>query len=348
MLRVGLTGGIASGKSTVGEMFVALGAYLVQADEIAHRLMQPGEPVYQQVVEHFGRGILDPDGRINRSRLAEAAFGSSGKADGSRASRIDELNRIVHPAVINKQTEWMDELGRRLPDAVAMVEAALILEAGAVKTFDRLIVVTCRPEQRIARWAHRLKVDEDTARREVARRMAAQLSDQEKIKAADYVIDNSGSLDETRERVQEIFAQLWPAASGRREAQGQVVRQLHDSKDVSEMLAAPKAVLFIGVDWSNYARDGREVVDAAMVQTTNLGVSWWFSDVTSVVSPASQAVKQYLRRQEQRGVVKLFPNVGIGNGSVLWIRAGEIVDFASNAALLGTAGLVRRTHDVFE
>ncbi len=203
-----MTGGIASGKSTVGEMFVALGAYLVQADEIAHRLMQPGEPVYQRVVEHFGREILDPGGRINRSRLAEAAFGSAGKTGGSHASRIQELNRIVHPAVVNKQTEWMDELGRRLPNAIAMVEAALILEAGAAETFDRLIVVTCRPEQRIARWAHRLKVDEDTARREVERRMAAQLPDEEKIKAADYVIDNSGSLEETDRRVREIYETL--------------------------------------------------------------------------------------------------------------------------------------------
>jgi dephospho-CoA kinase len=205
LLRVGLTGGIASGKSTVGEMFVRLGAYLIQADEIAHRLMQPGERVYLEVVEHFGRGILDPDGQVNRSRLAEAAFGSKGESGVGQSSRIQELNRIVHPAVIQKQEEWMDELGHRIPQAIAIVEAALILEAGAAKGFDRLVVVTCRPEQRIARWAHRLNVDEDTARREVTRRMAAQLPDEEKIEAADYVIDNSGSLDATSERVREVY-----------------------------------------------------------------------------------------------------------------------------------------------
>jgi dephospho-CoA kinase len=205
LLRVGLTGGIASGKSTVGEMFVRLGAYLIQADEIAHRLMQPGERVYLEVVEHFGRGILDPDGRVNRSRLAEAAFGSEGEGAGGQSSRIQELNRIVHPAVIQKQEEWMDKLGHRIPEAIAIVEAALILEAGAAKDFDRLVVVTCRPEQRIARWARRLNVDEDTARREVTRRMAAQLPDEEKIKAADYVLHNSGSLDETSERVREVY-----------------------------------------------------------------------------------------------------------------------------------------------
>ena len=203
MLKVGLTGGIASGKSVVGEMFVALGAHLVQADTIAHQLMQPGQAVYQEVVRHFGEGILNPDGSVNRARLAEAAFGVPGKS-----SRVQELNQIVHPAVIRKQEEWMEEVGQRDPRAIAIVEAALILEAGAAKRFDRLVVVTCRPEQRIQRWANRVGVDEETARREVARRMAAQLPDEEKVKAADYVIDNSGSLDETQTRVREVYGQL--------------------------------------------------------------------------------------------------------------------------------------------
>jgi dephospho-CoA kinase len=207
-LRVGLTGGIASGKSTVGEMFVALGAHLLQADELAHQLMQPGEAVYREVVRHFGPGILDPDGRVNRPRLAEAAFGPGGENDGSPPSRVQELNQIVHPAVLRKQEEWMDEIGRRHPEAIALVEAALILEAGAAQSFDRLVAVTCRPEQRIERWARRLHVDQETARREVTRRMAAQFSDEEKIKAADYVIDNSGSLAETRMQVEAVFRDL--------------------------------------------------------------------------------------------------------------------------------------------
>jgi dephospho-CoA kinase len=207
-LRIGLTGGIASGKSTVGEMFVALGAYLLQADEIAHQLMQPGEAVYQEVVRHFGPGILDPDGRVNRPRLAEAAFGSGGEKDGSPRSRVQELNQIVHPAVMRKQEEWMEEVGQGDPQAIALVEAALILEAGAAPSFDRLLAVTCRPEQRIERWAHRLNVDQETARREVTRRMAAQFSDDEKIQAADYVIDNSGSLAETRGQVETVFREL--------------------------------------------------------------------------------------------------------------------------------------------
>jgi dephospho-CoA kinase len=209
LLKVGLTGGIASGKSVVGEMFVALGAQLIQADAIAHQLMQPGEAVYREVVRHFGEGILHPDGRVNRARLAEAAFGGADKP-----SRVQELNQIVHPAVIRKQDEWMEEVGRRDSRAIAMVEAALILEAGAAERFDRIVVVTCRPEQRIQRWAARLGVDEETARREVARRMAAQLPDEEKVKAADYVIDNSGSLDDARKRVGEVYGELKRAAGG--------------------------------------------------------------------------------------------------------------------------------------
>ena len=207
LLKVGLTGGIASGKSVVGEMFVALGAHLVQADTIAHQLMQPGEAVYQDVVRRFGTGILNPDGTVNRARLAEAAFGSSAET-GTGPSRIQELNRIVHPAVIRRQNEWMEEVGRRDPRGIAMVEAALILEAGAADRFDRLLVVTCRPEQRIQRWAARLKVDEETSRREVSRRMAAQFPDEEKIKAADYIIDNSSSLDQTRKQVNEVYEKL--------------------------------------------------------------------------------------------------------------------------------------------
>ena len=205
MLKVGLTGGIASGKSVVGEMFVALGAYLIQADTISHELMRPGEAVYGEVVRHFGREIVNPDGTVNRARLAEAAFGAPGT---NQPSRIQELNRIVHPAVIRRQEEWMAEVGREDPGAVAIVEAALILEAGAAEDFDRLVVVTCRPEQRIERWANRAGVDKETARREVMRRMAAQFPDEKKIKASDYVIDNSGSLDETRKRVEQVYAEL--------------------------------------------------------------------------------------------------------------------------------------------
>jgi len=185
MLKVGLTGGIASGKSVVGEMLVALGAHLVQADRIAHSLMQPGEAVYNEVVRHFGREILNRDLSVNRAKLAEVAFGPANAPADQRASRIEELNRIVHPVVIRCQEEWMQGIGRQDPRAVAIVEAALILEAGVAKRFDL-----------------------EAARKEVVRRMAAQLPDEEKIKAADSVIDNSGALAETREQVAVVWQRL--------------------------------------------------------------------------------------------------------------------------------------------
>jgi dephospho-CoA kinase len=218
LLKVGLTGGIASGKSVVGEMFVSLGAHLVQADRIAHQLMNPGEPVYNEIVRHFGRAILNPDCSVNRTKLAELAFGTeksngqvgSGVAgDSSEApSRIEELNRIVHPGVIRAQEQWMEEVGRGDPRAVAIVEAALIIEAGAATHFNHLIVVTTNDEQRVARFASRQKLDLDSARKEVARRMAAQLAESEKVKMADFVIDNAGSLGHTRDQVQGIWAKL--------------------------------------------------------------------------------------------------------------------------------------------
>lgn len=200
MLKVGLTGGIASGKSVVGEMFVRLGAQLILADEIAHDLMQPGQAVYGEVVGRFGSQILNPDGLINRPKLAEIAFGSGG--------RVKELNAIVHPAVIAYENGWMEEAGRKDARAVAIVEAALILEAGTAERFDRLIVVTCHPEQRVQRFAARMKISEEAARAEVARRMAAQLPDEEKVKRADFVIDNSGPLNATEAQVRRVFASL--------------------------------------------------------------------------------------------------------------------------------------------
>jgi dephospho-CoA kinase len=205
VLRVGLTGSFASGKSAVGEMLAARGAHVIQADRIAHELMQPGEPVYAEVVRHFGRQILEADGRINRKKLAEAAFGA-GQAAAS--SRIAELNRIVHPAVIAHQEKWMEETGHRHPNAIAVVEAALVVEAGVANHFDKLIVVTCPPEIRLRRLAARLAIDLASAQREMNRRMAAQLPDEQKAKAGDYIIDNSGSLADTEAQVDKIFKEL--------------------------------------------------------------------------------------------------------------------------------------------
>ena len=199
MLRVGLTGAVSCGKSTVAHMFAARGARVIDADQVARDLLRPGEAAYDAVVQRFGRGILRPDGSIDRAALADQAFGSG---------RVQELNQIVHPAVIARQEAWMSEVSAQDPAAVVIVEAALILEAGVGKRFDKLIVVTCRPEQRIERFAARHQIDRDAARVEVERRLAAQWPDERKIAAADYVIDNSGSPVETEQRVAQIFAEL--------------------------------------------------------------------------------------------------------------------------------------------
>lgn len=199
MLRVGLTGGIACGKSTVGKMFSELGAHVIEADTIAHELYKPGEPIYGELIERFGREILRPNGEIDRPRLAAVAF------DGGR---VEELNKIVHPAVIKRQEQWMYQIGSKDPYAVVMVEAALVLEAGARGRFDKIIVVTCKPEQKIGRYAARTGLPEPAARGEVERRSNAQLSDAEKMRRADFVIDNSGTLEVTRQQVEKIYSEF--------------------------------------------------------------------------------------------------------------------------------------------
>jgi dephospho-CoA kinase len=199
MLRVGLTGGLACGKTTVARWLKSRGVHVVYADQIARELMEPGKPVYVDVVKHFGLDIVLPDGAINRRRLAEKAF--SGNC-------VQELNKLVHPAVIARQREWMDQVAARDPDSIAVVEAALIFEASVQGRFDRIVVVTCTSEQRIERFAARAGMTLPEARLEVTRRMAAQVPDAEKIKAADLVIENTGTLAELDEKCHNLLEAL--------------------------------------------------------------------------------------------------------------------------------------------
>ena len=208
MLKVGLTGGIASGKSLVSHTFTELGAHTIDADEIAHELMHPGEPVYDEIIKSFGSEILNPDKTVNRAKLAELAFDK-------RKPRIYELNRLIHPGVIERYERWMDDIGTRDPDAIVMLEAALLLEAGLRRRFDQIIVVTCKPQQRIDRWAVRHNLDPETAKTEVTRRMMAQAPVEAKIQAADFVIDNSGTVEETRKQVEHVYQQLTSKATAR-------------------------------------------------------------------------------------------------------------------------------------
>ena len=204
MLRVALTGGLSCGKSTVARMFAERGASVIQADSIARELTRPGHAVYDEVVKQFGREIVQPDGSLDRAKLADLAFAGG---------RIAELNGIVHPAVIERQEKWLEAVGRNDPQSVAIVEAALILEARVGRRFDKLVVVTCQPEQKVERFAKRHNVSLDAARVEVARRQAAMMPDEEKIQAANYVIDNSGAPEETAQQVEKIYAELQKLAA---------------------------------------------------------------------------------------------------------------------------------------
>ncbi|HKD14498.1 MAG TPA: dephospho-CoA kinase [Candidatus Angelobacter sp.] len=206
MLKVGLTGGFACGKSTVAKMCEDLGARVVYADKIAHELYRPGQPVYEELVKRFGAEIVQPDGEIDRAKLASIVFNNG---------RVEELNKIVHPAVIRRQEQLMHEISAREPNAVIMVEAALIFEAGAKNRFSKMVVVTCRPDQKVARYAQRAGIGEAVATEEVQRRSKAQLPDDEKMRRADYVIDNSGSLERTRQQVERVYAELKTLAIGR-------------------------------------------------------------------------------------------------------------------------------------
>jgi dephospho-CoA kinase len=216
MLQVGLTGGLGSGKSTVAGIFEELGAAVISADQLGRQLMQPGEPVYAAIVETFGQAVVRGDGSLDRKALAELAF---------QHNQADKLNHIVHPAVIAAEEEWMRGVFAADAQRVAIVESALIFEAekwgtapGWVQRFDKLILVVVPDEVKIARFVSRMVAnDGPDSRREAltqdARaRMAAQIPDQEKAGRCEYVIDNSGSIEETRKRVEEIYRELAQAA----------------------------------------------------------------------------------------------------------------------------------------
>lgn len=206
MLRVGLTGGIATGKSTVVAMLRELGCHVLEADKIAHRMIEPGGPAYAEVVREFGRGILAADdasgaadGRVDRSKLGAIVF--------SDPARLARLNAIVHPPVLAAQDQGLAAIERADPHAIAVVEAALLIEAGYSNKLDCLVVTWCTPEQQIARLTIAGK-GRGLTLEQARRRIAAQLSVQEKRRLADEEIDCSGTLEHTREQVIALFAKL--------------------------------------------------------------------------------------------------------------------------------------------
>ena len=199
MLRAGLTGGIATGKSTVAGMMRELGCRVVDADEIAHQMIEPGGEVYSEVLHEFGRGILGPDGRIERPRLAEIVF--------AEPARLARLNQIVHPAVIASQYAQLASIQREDPHALAVVEAALLIETGIYSLLDFLIVTWCTPKQQLARLTHG-NAGRGLSLEQARQRIAAQMPLEEKRRLADAEVDCSGNLDRTREQVVELVAKL--------------------------------------------------------------------------------------------------------------------------------------------
>jgi dephospho-CoA kinase len=198
MLRAGLTGGIGCGKSTVAAMMSELGCRVLDADSLARDLAEPGQPAFPEIVQAFGKEILGTDGRMDRSQMAHLVF--------SDASKLAKLNAILHPRVIAEQQRQLAEILRTDPKAVAVVEAALLVEAGYHKSLDRLIVVWCRPEQQIERLTK--PGGRAMSREDAQRRIAAQMPADEKRRLATDEIDNSGSIAETRAHVVELVARL--------------------------------------------------------------------------------------------------------------------------------------------
>lgn len=219
MLCVGLTGGLGSGKTTVAAIFRSLGAHILEADAIGRELMQPGQPVYQAIVEHFGPAALQPNRELNRKALAELAF---------RHNRLSELNHLVHPAVIAEQEKRAKATFTSDPHAIVIVESALIFEASREtsgeshppptipswnKRFDRIILVTAPVDLRIARYVERMRQQPNAPsakeiEADARARIAAQIPDSEKIPLVNYVIENDDDLEKTRQQTKQVFEEL--------------------------------------------------------------------------------------------------------------------------------------------
>jgi dephospho-CoA kinase len=220
MLRVGLTGDLGSGKSTVARMLAARGAVVFSSDEMGRAMMQPGEPVYKQIVAHFGEGILAADKTIDRSKLASIAFDPA-------HPRVEELNAIVHPAVLHAQAEQIAELARTQPEAVVVVESALIFstkhsgESPWRDRFDRIVVVTAPEEQKLARFVERagagrtLSTEERAALDSDARQRLAQQQIAPEQSAGCIVIRNEGNMQELEAQVEKLWLELRSAAQTR-------------------------------------------------------------------------------------------------------------------------------------
>ncbi|HUI41781.1 MAG TPA: dephospho-CoA kinase [Terriglobia bacterium] len=205
MASFGLTGGIASGKTTVAAMFRDLGARVINADQIAHELLRFGSSTFEKVVNRFGRVIVGAAGEIDRGRLGEIVFADS--------AQLAALNAIIHPAIMARRDELLAAYHAEDPAAVVISDAALIYEAHIESRFLKMIVAWCRPEQQL----ERLLAKTALSREQAERRIQAQMPVDEKRRRADYVIDTSGSIDDTRRQVEALFPELKRLAESSRQ-----------------------------------------------------------------------------------------------------------------------------------
>ena len=196
MLKVGLTGSIAVGKSFVCEVFRELGCHVLDADQTAREVVEKGTVGLRRIAEEFGVEVLTTDGSLDRKKLGAIVFNDEQKRQ--------LLNSIVHPLVIEKQNEWIEECEAVDPNGIAIVDAALMIESGGYKRFDKLIVVWCRPDIQLARLMKR----ESLSHLDAERRIASQMPQDEKKKFADFLIDSSEGFDPTRDQVVETYKSL--------------------------------------------------------------------------------------------------------------------------------------------
>lgn len=196
MLRVGLTGSIGVGKSFVASVFEEFGCHVLDADDTAREVVAPGSGGLEEIVSQFGNDVLQTDGTLDRQRLGSIVFANDEKRE--------LLNSILHPRIIQRQDEVLSELETVDPNGIAIVDAALMIESGGYKRFDKLIVVHCRPEVQL----ERLMLRNGLSQAEAQRRIDSQMPQSEKQRFADYLIDTSDGFEPTRERTRQVYEQL--------------------------------------------------------------------------------------------------------------------------------------------
>ncbi len=196
MLLVGLTGGVASGKSHAGKVFAELGAFIIDADQVAHQVIAKGTDAYHEVVAYFGSPILNPDGAIDRKRLGEIVF--------SDPQALQKLNAIIHPRVFEEQLRLVEEFSRYSPHGIVIFDAPLLVETDAHTRMNKNVVVFCDPVLQLSRLMAR---DQMTAEQAISR-IQSQLAIEEKLRIADYRIDTSGTFKETHSQAERIYKDL--------------------------------------------------------------------------------------------------------------------------------------------